>query len=119
MAPEDRFSATCKEVFGVILTVASQSCKVLFDDGSKSSVKKSELKPVGKANIKYVVKNVAGDAGTNNGGDGDDIDVIDDGNDENWEEPEESSSGSSEDEEDVEETMVKQVHFLFHNSKNV
>lgn len=50
-APENRFSATCNEVFGVILSVASKTCKVLFDDGSKSYVVKEKLNWVGQARI--------------------------------------------------------------------
>ena len=60
-APENRFSTTCEKVHGVILSVSSESCKVLFDDGTKSYVRKSELHLVGQANIVYGVNPITTD----------------------------------------------------------
>ena len=44
-APENRFSAGCedKKVYGIILSVAFGSCRVVFEDGTKSNVAKTEI----------------------------------------------------------------------------
>ena len=50
-SPENRFSATCDKVFGVIMSVSSRTCQLLFDDGSRSYVSKEKLNLVGHARI--------------------------------------------------------------------
>ena len=48
---ENRFSATCDKVFGVIMSVSSRTCNVTFEDGSGSYVSKEKLNLVGQARI--------------------------------------------------------------------
>ena len=53
-APENRFSASCcedKKVYGVVLSVAFGSCRVVFDDGRKSDVAQVELNLIGNATV--------------------------------------------------------------------
>lgn len=91
-APENRFSTSCgedKKVYGVIHSVASGSCKIVFDDGTKSYVAKAELHPAGNARIVNSNENDEEDSEENE--------------DEEWKPVEEESSDEDEENERAEE----------------
>ena len=98
---ESRFSATCDKVFGVIMSVSSTTCKILFDDGSLSYVNKKKLNLVGQARIINNASNEKEDIQESDSEEGSDGEA----EEEEWR-PREDETSSSENEESESQVSI-------------